>query len=104
VLPIAFASSRTKLRHASSRDSASEKLNAGSIASSPAPRRSACSDPNGPVAFGESADRPKGGGAAPKLTVEEKAVLASWVQPEPDIAEDGVARWRLCDLRDRILQ
>lgn len=56
----------------------------------PAQRRSTCSDPNGPVASGESADRPKGGGAAPKLTVE-KAGLAYWVQPRPDIAEDGVS-------------
>ena len=25
------------------------------------------------------------------------------VQQGPDLAEDGVVRWRLCDLRDRIL-
>jgi transposase len=49
------------------------------------------------------ADLPKRGGAAPKLSVEEKAVLAKWVQQGPDLAEDGVVRWRLCDLRDRIL-
>ena len=48
-------------------------------------------------------DLPKRGGAAPKLSVEEKAVLAGWVQQGPDLAEDGVVRWRLRDLRERIL-
>jgi transposase len=48
-------------------------------------------------------DLPKRGGAASKLSVEEKAVLTEWVQQGPDLAEDGVVRWRLCDLRDRIL-
>ncbi len=48
-------------------------------------------------------DRPKRGGAAPKLSVAEKAVLAGWVQQGPDLAADGVVRWRLCDLRDRLL-
>jgi transposase len=48
-------------------------------------------------------DLPKRGGAAPKLSVEAKAVLTEWVQQGPDLAEDGVVRWRLCDLRDRIL-
>jgi transposase len=48
-------------------------------------------------------DRPHGGGAPPKLTVEEKTQLAAWVRQGPDIAEDGVVRWRLRDLRDRIL-
>ena len=48
-------------------------------------------------------DRPHGGGARAKLSVEEKAQLAAWVRQGPDIAEDGVVRWRLRDLRDRIL-
>jgi transposase len=48
-------------------------------------------------------DHPHGGGASPKLSVEEKAQLARWVREGPDIAEDGVVRWRLRDLRDRIL-
>ncbi len=48
-------------------------------------------------------DLPKRGGAAAKLSVEEKAMLAGWVQQGPDLAEDGVMRWRLCDLRERIL-
>ena len=48
-------------------------------------------------------DLPKRGGAAPKLSIEAKSVLSEWVQQGPDLAEDGVVRWRLCDLRDRIL-
>ena len=49
------------------------------------------------------ADHSHGGGAAPKLSLEEKEQLAGWVRRGPDIAEDGVVRWRLRDLRDRIL-
>ena len=37
-------------------------------------------------------DRPHGGGAPPKLSVEEKTQLAAWVRQGPDIAEDGVVR------------
>jgi transposase len=48
-------------------------------------------------------DRPHGGGAAPKLSVEEKAQLAIWVRKKPTVADDGMVRWRLRDLRDRIL-
>jgi transposase len=48
-------------------------------------------------------DHPHGGGAAPKLSAEEKRQLAVWVRQGPDIVEDGVVRWRLRDLRDRIL-
>jgi transposase len=48
-------------------------------------------------------DLPKRGGAAPKLSAEERAVLTEWVQRGPDLAEDGVVRWRLRDLRERIL-
>jgi transposase len=48
-------------------------------------------------------DHPHGGGARPKLSMEEKKQVAAWVRQGPDIAEDGVVRWRLRDLRDRIL-
>jgi transposase len=48
-------------------------------------------------------DRPHAGGAPPKLSIEEKTQLAAWVRQGPDIAEDGVVRWRLRDLRDQIL-
>jgi transposase len=49
-------------------------------------------------------DRPHGGGAQPKLSDEEKRQIACWVHQGPDIAEDGVVRWRLRDLRDRIME
>jgi transposase len=48
-------------------------------------------------------DRPHGGGAAPKLSAEERVQLSAWVRHGPNIAEDGVVRWRLRDLRDRIM-
>jgi len=48
-------------------------------------------------------DRPHGGGAAAKLSAEEKVQLSAWVRQGPDIAEEGVVRWRLRDLRDRIM-
>jgi transposase len=47
-------------------------------------------------------DRPHGGGTPAKLTEEEKAQLASWVRQGPDLAEDGLVRWRLSDLRQRL--
>jgi transposase len=53
--------------------------------------------------IGGLSDRPHGGGAVSKLSTEEKAQLATWVREGPDIAEEGVVRWRLRDLRDRIL-
>jgi transposase len=48
-------------------------------------------------------DRPHGGGAAPKLSAQERVQLSAWVRHGPNIAEDGVVRWRLRDLRDRIM-
>jgi transposase len=47
--------------------------------------------------------RPHGGGAQSKLSEAEKAQVACWVRQGPEIVEDGVVRWRLRDLRDRIL-
>jgi transposase len=35
-----------------------------------------------------------GGGAASKLSAEEKRQLAVWVCQTPNLAEDGVVRWR----------
>ncbi len=48
-------------------------------------------------------DHPHRGGALPKLSDVEKQQLAVWVRQGPDLAEDGVVRWRLRDLRERIL-
>ena len=42
------------------------------------------------------------GGTPPKLTAEETAQLAAWVRQGPD-PEDGLVRWRLSDLRQRIM-
>jgi transposase len=42
-----------------------------------------------------------GGGQAAKLSEAEKAEVAKWVRQGPD-PEDGVVRWRLSDLRQRI--
>jgi transposase len=42
------------------------------------------------------------GGTPPKLTPAETAQLATWVRQGPD-PEDGLVRWRLSDLRQRIM-
>ena len=36
------------------------------------------------------------------LTVEQEAEVDGWVEAGPDLAKDGVVRWRRVDLRDRI--
>lgn len=43
-----------------------------------------------------------GGGSVPKLSEAETAQLAEWVRQGPD-PEDGLVRWRLSDLRRRIM-
>ena len=49
-------------------------------------------------------DRAHGGGTPAKLTDEEKAQLANWLRQGPDLGEDGVVRWRLSDLRQRLFE
>jgi transposase len=49
------------------------------------------------------ADRAHGGGPSAKLTDAEKTMLAQWVREGPDAAEDGIVRWRLRDLKQRLL-
>ena len=49
-------------------------------------------------------DRPHGGGASPKLTGMQEATLAEWVRAGPDLETDGVVRWRVIDLRQKIAQ
>ena len=39
-----------------------------------------------------------GGGAKPLLSDDQTAQLAKWVETGPDLARDGVVRWRRCDL------
>jgi transposase len=41
-------------------------------------------------------------GPRPRLTEKQEAEVASWVEDGPDLAKDGVVRWRRVDLRDRI--
>jgi len=36
------------------------------------------------------------------LTVAQEAAVDAWVESGPDLAKDGVVRWRRVDLRDRI--
>lgn len=47
-------------------------------------------------------DRPHGGGASSKLTGMQEATLAEWVRAGPDLETDGVVRWRVIDLRQKI--
>lgn len=43
-----------------------------------------------------------GGGVAPRLSADQMAQLAGWVEAGPDPARDGVVRWRRADLAHRI--
>ena len=43
-----------------------------------------------------------GAGRKPRLTPEQKAALAGWVEAGPDPERDGVVRWRRADLKRRI--
>ena len=47
------------------------------------------------------ADRPRPGPTS-RLTDTQMAEMAKWVEDGPDLAKDGVVRWRRADLRDRI--
>jgi transposase len=49
-------------------------------------------------------NRPKQNGPKPRLSPEQEAQVAAWVEQGPDQARDGVVRWRCVDLRDRIQQ
>jgi transposase len=46
-------------------------------------------------------DRPRPG-PAPRLSEAQMAEVAKWVDDGPDLASDGVVRWRCADLRDRV--
>ncbi len=47
-------------------------------------------------------DRAYGGGAPRKLSIEQEAEFEAWVRAGPDPETDGIVRWRLIDLRERI--
>src|SRR5204863_182555 len=48
------------------------------------------------------ANRERRNGPKPRLSDAQKAEVARWVEAGPDLAEDGVVRWRRVDLRARI--
>ncbi len=48
------------------------------------------------------ADLPRCNGPKPRLSPEQEAAVAGWVEQGPDLARDGVVRWRCIDLQDRI--
>jgi len=41
-------------------------------------------------------------GAKPRLTAAQQAQVAQWVEDGPDLAQDGVVRWRCADLGKKI--
>jgi transposase len=41
-------------------------------------------------------------GPTPRLSAEREATVARWVEDGPDVARDGVVRWRCRDLQERI--
>ena len=47
------------------------------------------------------ADR-RAAGPTPRLSAEQEAEVARWVEDGPDLAHDGVVRWRCRDLQARI--
>ena len=48
------------------------------------------------------ADLPRQNGPKPRLSPEQEARVAEWVEQGPDLAQDGVVRWRCVDLQERI--
>jgi transposase len=49
-------------------------------------------------------DRPRRNGPPPCLSAEQQAIVAGWVEQGPELARDGVVRWRCVDLQRRIAQ
>ena len=47
-------------------------------------------------------DLPRQNGPKPRLSPEQEAVVAGWVEHGPDLARDGVVRRRCVDLQERI--
>jgi transposase len=48
------------------------------------------------------ADRPRRNRPAARLSAEQRAKLAAWVERGPDLEKDGVVRWRCVGLQQRI--
>jgi transposase len=41
-------------------------------------------------------------GPEPRLSADQEAAVAEWMESGPDLARDGVVRWRCRDLQERI--
>ena len=48
------------------------------------------------------ADLPRRNGPKPRLSPEQEARVAEWVEQGPELERDGVVRWRCVDLQGRI--
>src|SRR3984957_2083629 len=49
-------------------------------------------------------DQPRRNGPRPRLSAEQQARVAEWVEQGPQLERDGVIRWRCVDLQLRIAQ
>ena len=49
-------------------------------------------------------NRPRRNGPNPRLSAEQRAEVAKWVEQGPDLERDGVVRWRCIDLQRRIMR
>ena len=49
-------------------------------------------------------NRPRRNGPHPRLSAEQRAEVAKWVEQGPDLEQDGVVRWRCIDLQRRIMR
>jgi len=47
-------------------------------------------------------NQPRRNGPAPRLSAEQQAKIARWVEQGPDFEQHGVVRWRCVDLQKRI--
>jgi transposase len=43
-----------------------------------------------------------GGGSKPRLSAAQEAEAADWIRRGPDLAADGIVRWRCTDIQARI--
>ena len=62
-------------------------------------RRLGCATTRGPEGLVD-APRP---GRRGRLTAAHRAAVASWIDDGPDLETDGVSRWRLADIREKVL-
>lgn len=49
-------------------------------------------------------DQPRSNGPRARLSPEQQAKVAAWVEQGPDLERDGIVRWRCVDLQQRIAQ